>query len=80
MLFRSFFSPVAYPLTIIPQSWRLVYAINPLVGLIDGFRSALLGQPFAWGPIAVSTLSLAVLLVAGLACFRRAELRLADIV
>jgi lipopolysaccharide transport system permease protein len=75
-----FFSPVAYPLTIIPESWRLVYAINPLVGLIDGFRSALLGQPFAWGPIAVSTLSLAVLLVAGLACFRRAELRLADIV
>jgi ABC-type polysaccharide/polyol phosphate export permease len=50
------------------------------VGLIEGFRSALLGQPFAWGPIAVSALSLAVLLVAGLACFRRAELRLSDIV
>lgn len=75
-----FFSPVAYPLAIIPAGWRLVYAINPLVGLIEGFRSALLGQPFAWGPIAVSTISLAVLLVAGLACFRRAELRLADIV
>lgn len=75
-----FFTPVAYPLAIIPVSWRLVYAINPLVGLIEGFRSALLGQPFAWGPIAVSTISLAVLLVAGLACFRRAERRLADIV
>ena len=75
-----FFSPVAYPLSIVPGRWQLLYAVNPLVGLIEGFRSALLGQPFAWGPIAVSALSLAVLLVAGLACFRRAELRLSDIV
>jgi lipopolysaccharide transport system permease protein len=75
-----FFSPVAYPLSIVPARWQLLYAVNPLVGLIEGFRAALLGQPLAWGPIAVSVLSLVVLLVAGLACFRRAELRLADIV
>ncbi len=75
-----FFSPVAYPLSIVPGRWQLLYAINPLVGLIEGCRSALLGQPFPWGPIAVSLLSLTVLLVVGLAAFRRVEQRLADIV
>ena len=75
-----FFSPVAYPLSIVPGGWQLVYAINPLVGLIEGFRSALLGQPFAWGPIGVSVVSLVCLLVVGLVCFRRVEQRLADIV
>jgi len=75
-----FFSPVAYPLSIVPARWQLLYAVNPLVGLIEGFRSALLGQPFAWGPIAVSVVSLVCLLVVGLVCFRRVEQRLADIV
>lgn len=78
--FWMFCSPIAYPLSIIPPRWQWVYALNPLVGLIEGFRSALLGYSFAWGPIAVSTLSLVVLLVAGLAWFRRTEQRLADIV
>ncbi len=75
-----FVSPVAYPLSVVPGGWQWVYALNPLVGLISGLRSALLGQPFAWGPILVSVVALLVLLAVGLACFQRVEQRLADIV
>jgi lipopolysaccharide transport system permease protein len=71
---------VAYPLSVVPGGWQWVYALNPLVGLISGLRSALLGQPFAWGPILVSVVALLVLLAVGLACFQRVEQRLADIV
>jgi lipopolysaccharide transport system permease protein len=75
-----FVSPVAFPLDVIPQKWRMAYALNPMVGVISGFRSALLGQAFSWREITVSLLSATVLLLAGLVYFRSVERRLTDII
>jgi lipopolysaccharide transport system permease protein len=75
-----FVSPVAYPLEVVPEPWRLLYAVNPMVGPICGCRSALLGQPFPWGPMAISAASSVALLFVGIGYFRRVERRFADIV
>jgi lipopolysaccharide transport system permease protein len=75
-----FASPVAYPLSVVPEKYRLVYAVNPMVGMIAGFRSALLGEPMEWACMAVSTAVMAACLAAGLLYFRRVERRFADIV
>lgn len=74
-----FASPVAYSATLIGQPWRTVYALNPMVGVIEGFRWAMLDRPHAeWGLIGVSAASAAILLVAGLAYFGRVERGFAD--
>jgi len=75
-----FASPVAYPLAVVPEKYRLFYAMNPMVGMISGFRSALLGEPLQGGCIAVSMLSMLGFLSIGLFYFRRTERRFADIV
>jgi lipopolysaccharide transport system permease protein len=75
-----FVSPVAYPLEVIPPRWQLLYALNPMVGPISGCRSALLGEAFQWGPIAVSAAAAFLLFLLGTAYFRRVERRFADIV
>lgn len=73
-------SPVAYPLSKVPEVWRLLYAVNPLAGLIGGFRAALIGEPMPWAELAVSVGSAVVLLVVGVFYFRSVEKRFADIV
>ena len=75
-----FASPVAYPLSVVPDGWRWVYSLNPMAGLISGYRSVLLGQPFEWGPIAVSAVVVLSVFVFGTAYFNRVERRFADIV
>jgi lipopolysaccharide transport system permease protein len=75
-----FASPVAYPLSVVPEKYRLVYAVNPMVGMISGFRSALLGEPFDWACVAVSAAVMLLFLFVGLFYFRRTERRFADIV
>jgi lipopolysaccharide transport system permease protein len=75
-----FASPVAYPLSIIPEKYRLWYAVNPMVGMISGFRWALLGEPLAADCVVVSSVSLLLMLMVGLLYFRRTERRFADIV
>lgn len=75
-----FASPVAYPLAVVPERWRAAYCLNPLAGIIDGFRWSLLGEPLDAACLAVSACSSAVLFVVGVACFRRFERRFADIV
>ena len=75
-----FVSPVAYPLDAIPDRWRLLYSLNPMVGPIAGCRSSLLGEAFPWGPIAVSTTASILLLLLAIAYFRSVERRFADIV
>lgn len=73
-------TPVVYPTSLIPEKYQLIYALNPMVGVIEGFRSALLGtQPMPWDLIAVGTLSATVLLGTGLAFFRSKERIFADI-
>lgn len=75
-----FASPVAYPLDIVPAAWQPLYALNPMAGIISGYRSALLGQSVAWIPLCVSLVATCVILLGGAAYFRRVERRFADIV
>ena len=75
-----FLTPVAYPITLLHEPWRTVVAVNPMVGVVEGFRWAVLGGEAApWTLIAVSALSAALLFFAGLAYFDRVERGLADI-
>jgi lipopolysaccharide transport system permease protein len=75
-----FASPLAYPVDVVPERWRLLYALNPMVGVIDGFCAALLGTALRWDVIGVSAASAGLLLVVGLYYFKRVERRFADIV
>jgi lipopolysaccharide transport system permease protein len=75
-----FATPVAYPPTLLPESWRTVYGINPMAGVVEGFRWALLGGPTP-GPIVwVSAVVAAGILVSGGFFFRRMERTFADMV
>lgn len=79
--FWLFATPVAYPASLVPERWRLLYGLNPMTGVVEGFRWALLGRPETPGPvIAVSVLSVLGLLLGGLFYFRRMERSFADIV
>jgi lipopolysaccharide transport system permease protein len=74
-----FASPVAYPSSLVPEPWNLAYALNPMVGVIDGFRWALLGDvPSPWLSVAISAAVIALLLAGGLRFFRRVERSFAD--
>ena len=76
-----FATPIAYPSSLLPQPWRTIYAINPMVGVVEGFRWALLGTATTPGPMiaASSVAALALLIVAAL-YFRRLERSFADVI
>jgi lipopolysaccharide transport system permease protein len=72
---------VAYPITLLDQPWRNIAALNPMAGVVEGFRWAVLGSMDApWGLILISAVSALVLLLAGLAYFDRVERSFADVV
>ncbi len=75
-----FASPVAYSMEIVPEQWRLLYCLNPLAGLISGFRASLLGEPLHWDCLCVSLSSSLLAFLAGAFYFRAVERRFADIV
>lgn len=75
-----FASAIMYPLSIIPEKWRLVMALNPLVGLIEGFRSACLGKTFDWTSLGISTIITLIVVVYAAFTFRRMERSFADVV
>lgn len=76
-----FATPIVYPSSMLSEPWRTIYGINPMVGVIEGFRWALLGSGKAPGPIiAVSSLTALALLVSGAYYFRRMEKTFADVV
>ena len=75
-----FVSPVVYPLTLVPERWRFMYSLNPLVGIIEGFRAALFGKSFNWPALGISAVvTLALLVYAGYV-FKRREKTFADII
>ncbi len=79
--FWMFASPIIYPSSMIPARYRTLYALNPIVGVVDGFRWALLGTKTAPGPmLAVSSAATVLFLVGGALYFRRMEAEFADIV
>ncbi|MEN9935457.1 MAG: hypothetical protein RLZZ387_2036 [Chloroflexota bacterium] len=78
--FWFFATPIAYAGSLVPEQWRWLYGLNPLVGVVEGFRWALVGTA-APGPLLwVSVVATAVLLVGGLVYFRRVEDSFADLV
>jgi len=80
--FSLYISPVGFISSVVPEQWRLLYSINPLVGVIDGFRWALLrGQEtLYWPGLILSAALVALLLITGIFFFRRAERSFADII
>jgi lipopolysaccharide transport system permease protein len=76
-----FATPVAYSSSLVPAKWRAWYDLNPMAGVVDGFRSAVLGKAQSPGEMLwVSIAAVMILLVAGLVYFRRMESTFADVV
>ncbi len=79
--FWLFSTPIAYPSSLLSEPWRTLYGLNPMVGVVEGFRWALLGTKTAPGTIVfVSALVALALLISGALYFRRMEKSFADVV
>jgi len=79
--FWMYASPIAYSTAIVPYQWRPLYALNPMVSVVDGFRWALLGKSAPdWRAMLVSLAIVIVLLLSGLYYFRKMEETLTDII
>ena len=73
-------SPIFYPMNILPEKWRLLFAINPLTGILEGFRSSLFGTPFDWEVIGISAVSTLFITIFSLFVFKRMEDDFADLI
>jgi len=76
----AYVTPVGFASTIVPEKWRLLYACNPMVGVMDGFRWAFYGMPLNPATLAISAGVSVLLLVVGVICFRRMERGFADVI
>jgi len=79
-LFWQYATPVAYSASLIPEKWRLLYGLNPMTGVVEGFRWALLGSGQVSGLLWVSTTIIVLLFLSGLAYFKRMEATFADVI
>jgi lipopolysaccharide transport system permease protein len=76
-----FASPVAYPISVVPEKWRLLYSLNPMAGVIEGFRWALLGkETLDFGVIVISSVMVLALLFPGIVYFKYTERTFADVI
>ncbi len=75
-----FSSPVIYPSSVVNKSWRWALALNPMTGIINGFRSALVGRDVDWSAISISTIIILVLLICSAYAFQRTEKNFADLI
>jgi homopolymeric O-antigen transport system permease protein len=78
--FWFFATPVVYPSSIVPEKWRMWYGLNPMAGVVGGFRYAILGKGHPGPMIWVSAAAVAVMLIGGMLYFRKMESTFADIV
>jgi lipopolysaccharide transport system permease protein len=78
--FWLFVTPVAYSSSLVPLKWQALYGINPMTGVVNGFRWALLGNTYPGPILFVSVAATALLLIGGLYFFRRMERSFADII
>jgi len=79
--FWMYATPVVYPSSLIPERWRVLYGLNPMVGVVEGFRWALLGQGASPGPMLAASMAMVLLiLVSGAFYFRHMEKTFADVV
>jgi lipopolysaccharide transport system permease protein len=73
-------TPIIYPISFIPERWRWILVLNPLTGIIDGYRSALFGRPFQFCEFVVSTILTLLFLVYAVYSFKRMERDFADVI
>ena len=80
--FALYISPVGFSSTIVPEQWRLLYSLNPMVGVIDGFRWAILGgnTQLYWPGFLLSLFLVLVILITGIVYFRKTEKTFADVI
>jgi lipopolysaccharide transport system permease protein len=78
--FWMFATPVVYPASLVPREWQWALYLNPMAGVIEGFRSAFLGRAFDVPGMLVSLAVAAILFAAGIAYFAKVERRFADII
>jgi len=80
--FGLYISPVGFSSNVVPDQWRLLYSINPMVGVIDGFRWAILGSntQLYWPGFLLSLFLVLVILVTGIVYFRKTEKTFADVI
>jgi lipopolysaccharide transport system permease protein len=79
--FWLFITPIAYPVSLVPEQWRILYSLNPMVGVVEGFRWALFGQGKSLdATILLSVVIAVVLLIGGIFYFRQMEKTFADVV
>ncbi len=79
--FWMYASPVAYPVSLVPQQWRWLYGLNPMAGVIEGFRWALLGKTSPdFRLIVISTTVVLLLFLGGIVFFKRMERTLVDVI
>jgi lipopolysaccharide transport system permease protein len=72
-----FASPVIYP---VPERWRWLMALNPMTGIVQGFRSAFFGRPFDWGTLGLSAVITLLILLFSTFTFSRVERSFADVI
>lgn len=75
-----FVTPIIYPIDVVPGRWRWLFVLNPLAGIIDGYRSAFCGRPFDWSTLGISAAITLALMLFAISYFRRVERAFADIV
>ena len=80
--FGLYISPVGFLSSVVPDKWRLVYSLNPIVGVIDGFRWSILGgeTPIYWPGTVLSIVMVSLLVVSGIWYFRKTERTFADVI
>jgi lipopolysaccharide transport system permease protein len=75
-----FASPIFYPASVLSEKWRVVFAFNPLTGILEGFRAALFGGAFDWFAIGISVILILILILTALFVFKRMEDDFADLI
>lgn len=75
-----FATPIVYPLSFVPPRWRPLVSLNPMTGVVEAFRAAVFGRPFAAGPLAITVVMAIALIVTGSIYFRRLERMVADLI
>ncbi|HZS59609.1 MAG TPA: ABC transporter permease [Gemmatimonadaceae bacterium] len=73
-------TPVTYASSVVPEPWRVAFGVNPMSGIVDGFRAAVLGRPPIWTLVETSALVAVVTLVLGLVYFQQVERTFVDVV
>lgn len=80
MQFWMYATPVIFPLSLVPESWRWLLYLNPMTGLVDGFRAAFLGKQFDFLSLSIAVVIATIIFILGIVYFKKSEVRFADVI